>query len=150
MKQILFSLGFVFLLISCSSDDDSFSNELNANRSLWASKNISDYKWNEFLGCFCGGVLDRQIIVVNSVKDSVVFDESQLFEGYTREDVFNDARTVEEAFDFIAYIQTQDVASLSVEYDAIYGFPKNINIDYIKDAIDDEISYVYTDFEITN
>ncbi len=150
MKKIGLLLGLFVIIASCNSDDDSFKDELNANRALWQSKNISDYKWTENLACFCGGVLERAIFVVNGVKDRVDFDESQLFEGYTKEDVFNESRTIEEAFDFIASIQTQDVASVSVEYDKVYGYPINIYIDYIEDAIDDEISYLYSKFEITN
>jgi len=65
------------------------------------------------------------------MKDSIDFDESTI------------SPEVEE-------LMKNDVASVEIEYDKTYGFPTLISIDYIKDAIDDEVTYMYSDFEITN
>lgn len=36
---------------------------------------------------------------------------------------------------------------VTVTYDPAYGFPNSINIDYIKDAVDDEVSVQIENFE---
>jgi len=135
---------------SCDSDDDMILDELNENRRLWDAAQVKDYSMNERLSCFCGGVLEKVIFVVDNEKDTVVFDESLLFEGYTYVDVLNGSKSIEEAFDFIEELSARDLASLVVEYDETYGYPTLISIDYNKDYVDDEIAYYYTNFEITN
>ena len=143
-----FILLFVaFVYVACNTDDDDPLTELNVNRQLWVSSQIESYKWSEIISCECGGPLQRDIFVVNSVKNRVDFDESLLYEGYTSEDVFNASKTVEEAFEFVQDLLNQNVASLSVEYDPTRGFPTIISIDYDTDFIDDEILYRYTNFE---
>ncbi len=150
MKKILILSGLVFFLLACSPDDDILLNELNANRQIWESNQIENYSWTETLSCECGGPLLRTIIVVNNIKDTVVFDESLLFEGYTYEDVFKASNTIQESFDFIESLSNQNVASLFVQYDEIYGFPTIISVNYDEDVIDDEILYRYLNFDITN
>jgi len=148
-QKIFLPLIFIFAFISCSSDDD-FTDELNANRLLWQSSQIKDYTLNERISCFCGGLLSWDVFVLNSIKDRVEFDETQLPSNQIYDDIFNNSRTVEESFDFIESLLSQNVASLNVEYDDVYGFPNHISIDYVANAVDDEISYIYTSFEITN
>ena len=145
-------LIIVFAFISCSSDDE-FSDEqreLSQARQKWNSAQIQSYNWTEILSCECSGPLLRNIFVVNNIKDRVDFDKSLLFEGYTSEDVFNASHTIEETFDFVQNLINQNVSSLGVEYDAVYGFPTIVSIDYDVKTIDDEILYRYTNFEIQN
>ena len=75
-QKIFLPLVCIFVLISCSSDDN-FSTELNANIQLWQSSQIKNYKWNERIVCGeCSRVFIREIIVVNNVKDSIVFNHA--------------------------------------------------------------------------
>jgi len=149
--RILIPILLSCFFISCSSDNFSEEeNELSQARIKWNNAQIENYKWTEILSCECSGPLQRDIFVVNNVKDSVDFDESLLFEGYTGEDVFNASKTIEETFDFIQDLINQNVSSLAVEYDDTYGFPTLISIDYDVNFIDDEILYRYINFEIEN
>ncbi len=150
MLRIFAFLCIAISFISCSVDDDVSFRELNTNRQLWESSQVKNYSINERLSCFCGGVLERNIFVVNGMKDRVEFDETTLPAGQTYDDVFNAARTVEETFEFIESLLKQDLASLFIEYDDTYGFPKTISIDYSQGVSDDEIGYSYTNFEISN
>ena len=87
--------------------------------------------------------------VSNNEKDTIYFNEANLPKGQTYQMVFDGAKTVEEAFDFIESFDTKKVASFEVEYDEQFGFPKSIAIDHIKNAVDDEITYVYSNFTPT-
>ncbi|WP_456441646.1 DUF6174 domain-containing protein [Psychroserpens sp.] len=148
-QKVILPLVCICVFISCSSDDD-FTDELNANRQLWQSSQLKNYSINERLSCFCGGLLEWNLYVKDGVKDNVVFDESQLLPNQTHDDVLNNAKKVEEAFNFIGDLLNQNVASLLIEYDAEYGFPTLISIDYNADFVDDEIAYTYTNFEVIN
>lgn len=152
MFSRIFTIIFtLFIFISCSSDDtiSDEKRELNRARQKWNATQILNYSINERKGCFCPGPYTWGIFVKNGIKEKVEYDETQAG-GQTYDDIFDQARTVEDAFDFIEILLGRDLASLNVEYDEVYGFPKVIGVDYIKDAVDDEIGYIYSDFEITN
>lgn len=148
----LIPLLFIILFFSCTSDDE-ISKErraLNQARLTWENSQLKSYSFNEKISCFCGGLLEWKVYVKNEVKDKVEFDESRLAPDQTYDDIFNNAKTIEDAFDFINSLLSQDLASLVVEYNQKYGFPSLISIDYNANTADDEIAYSYTDFEITN
>ena len=137
---------------SCHSDDNvtEKQRELGLARQLWQSQQIENYVWNERLSCFCGGVLEWDLFVKDKLKEKVEFDETNLPQGQTYDDILEEAKTVEDAFEFIETLLSKDIASLIIEYDDQYGFPTEINIDYDFQIADDEIAYLYTDFEIIN
>jgi len=148
MHKLLILLFISVAFIGCSTEDE-LVDEFKTNRQLWESSGIVDYQWRERLSCECGGVLLRDLFVVGGIKEKVEFDESQLFDGYTYQDVLNSTSTVEEAFNLIESLLSQHVASLYVAYDANYGFPTMISIDYDRNTIDDEIAFMYSNFEIS-
>ena len=152
MFSRIFTIIFILLIfISCSSDDaiSDEKRELNRARQLWNSAQIRNYSMNERISCFCGGLLDWNVFVENGIKDTVEYDESQAY-GQTYEDIFDNAKTIEDTFDFIESLLGRDLASLSIEYDDVYGFPKLISIDYVANIADDEIAYLYTNFDVEN
>lgn len=148
MRKFLFLVFLAFAFVSCDSDDESMS-EFKMAKAKWDKLQFDDYTIQENLQCFCGGLLEWTTKVSNSEKDTIYFDESKLYEGQTYKSVFDNAKTVEEAFDFIENFDTKKVAVFEVEYDEQFGFPKSIYIDNIKNAIDDEIAYVYSNFTPT-
>ena len=147
--KILIPLIFISLFISCNSDDTLTEEkiEFNKARKTWNNSQIENYNMHERVSCFCGGLLEWDVIVKNSIKDRVEYDESQT-SGQSYEDIFENARTIEDVFDFLESLLNEELASLYVEYDEMYGFPKLISIDYAENVADDEIAYIYTNFEI--
>ena len=153
MKRLVFLLSIVLIFGSCNSDDDSSLDELNKNRQLWQSQQIENYKWSERISCFCAGPLERDVFVLNHIKDSVSFDETGIppenLEDL-REYIFNSSHTIEDAFDLIEELLNRETFFLLIEYDEVYGFPTLISVDYQENVADDEIAYIYTNFEMTN
>ena len=147
MRKVLLLLVAFIVFASCTSDDG-IEDELTKNRRLWESSQIDTYVWTENISCFCGGILERKLVVINTIKSSVEFDESRLPPTQTAEDILNDTNSVIEAFDLVQSIIDQNPASLVVEYDNEYGFPTLISVDYDFQIADDEITYSYSNFEI--
>ena len=102
------------------------------NQNKWTSQNISTYSFDVEAICFCpyrepihvevrnGAPTTKNEIEINSVND--------LFQ------IVHDANETADA--------------VSAAYDAQYGFPSYIAIDYIRQAVDDEVSYRVTNFQI--
>ncbi|MEZ4841510.1 MAG: DUF6174 domain-containing protein [Flavobacteriaceae bacterium] len=140
-------LSFSIILFSCVSEDLS---EFEIAKNKWESANINSYKIKERISCFCVGILQWELEVVNGEKIKVTYDEPEYSVGETYEDVLAKAKTIDDIFDFIESIDKSNVAFFNVEYDEEYGFPASISIDYNKNTIDDEIFYRFYDFTLTN
>ena len=151
-NKFIIAVLLLSVFSSCNSDDIVTEKQrvLNQAIQLWQSQQIENYIWNERISCFCGGVLEWDLFVKDKIKEKVEFDETNLPQGQTYDDILEGAKTVEDAFDFIETLLSKDIASLIIEYDDQYGFPTEINIDYDFQIADDEIAYLYTDFEIIN
>lgn len=151
-KHFLFPLLSILILTACSSEDDPLFVEYSKNRDLWESQQIDSYQYAERLSCFCGGILNKSLVVKENAKDTVFFEIPSWYPPETTiEALYNDvlqrAKTIDEAFDFIEEVLQQDVDYLGVEYHETYGFPTAISVNYVESYSDDEIFYGFSDFE---
>ena len=73
-SRLIFIATCIFIFSGCSSEDDPLFVEYSKNRDLWNAQNIDSYQYAERLGCFCGGILNKSLVVKNNVKDTVYFE----------------------------------------------------------------------------
>lgn len=148
VQRFLLSFFLVLMFTSCDSDDDDMS-EFKIAKAKWEKFQFDDYSIQENVSCFCAGLLEWDVKVSDNEKDSVYFDESKLYKGQTYQMVFDDAKTIDDAFNFIENFDTNKAFSFEVVYDEQFGFPKSIAIDYVENMADDEIAYLYSNFTPT-
>lgn len=150
MKKLPILFILILIIFSCNNilmddDDDMQENQeqLNTNKAKWASNNISSYTYTYHHTCFCPDVNTTYTITVeNNSITSIVDDASN---DITNLDNF---KTIDELFDTIQSAVNRDVDSLTVTYNADYGYPAKIDIDSMKHAIDDEVIYFCEDLVI--
>lgn len=122
--------------------------ELKEQRELWESMGVTDYTYELTYHCFC--VTTTTVPVLVTVVDgevvSAVYAESfgDISEGDPVPDDY-EARTIDELFD-LAREALREADAVEITYDATWGFPSVIDIDYIQDAIDDELTVFARDF----
>ncbi|WP_414577701.1 DUF6174 domain-containing protein [Anabaena sp. CCY 9402-a] len=132
----------------------SFSKNLNLelrrlkfNRRLWNSQNISNYRYTFSNGCFCipdarGPVVievrNGQTVSITSVATNQPVDP-QFFRQYS---------TIPKLFNVIQDAIQRQASSLTVQYNAAYGYPTQINVDYNSQIADEEIYLTIENFEI--
>ena len=146
IRKFFLLVALISLLVSCNNDDENekdFSSIENP-RERWEAYGIPDYVINERISCFCGGVLQWDLVVKNNIKSEVFFD--QTISNQTESEILENARTINDVFDFIQTIDINSVADFVVEYDTKYGFPTLVSIDYDINIADDEIAYIYSEF----
>ena len=144
MKKLLLSVLFTVMLLSACSPAKI---ESTSNRDKWTQANITHYRFQLTVGCFCAftqqmpltiEVKDGKIVsMTNNAGEAVAADMLATFDQYD---------TVERLFDFVEKAQ-KDAAEVKVDYDSTHGFPAQVSIDYIKNAMDDELSLSVTNFE---
>lgn len=131
----------VALTASCATNDD---HGLGAARARWAEQHLTTYKITSQTGCFCPfEMVDpiRLVVTADQVTAaSYVADQRAVSDVILRNQL-----TVEGAFDKIQDALDRHAADLKVTFDPQRGYPTSIQIDYAKNAADDEWSLKLSD-----
>lgn len=154
-KLLLLVLALVLSACSAVANADEPKSEVEVAREKWQAANISHYRFELFLSCFC--VFNENMpLVIEVNNEEVVSMEYQngneidpqlleLFNRYATIDKLFDG--LESGFDFAG--DDQGAADkVTVEYDATNGFPTKIDIDFVDEAIDDELYLTLSNFEV--
>ncbi|HYR11504.1 MAG TPA: DUF6174 domain-containing protein [Longimicrobium sp.] len=134
-------------LAGCLGDTDSFQRDkLSQARTLWDTKDVSSYSYILELQCFCASASELAPVLVTVTNGTVTslqyWDESPSKRTPAPAAIFGPYDTVEELFDFIADAIDQDADVLQVGYDAEYGFPNVVNVDYESGGSDQRLFFV--------
>lgn len=144
MRKLIFIFMALFLA-ACSMGSQT---EIERNKEKWQDANVSHYRYNLFVGCFC--VFSQDMPLVIEVKDgevvSMEYQNGNEIDASSRE-LFEKYATIDRIFSELAKDINGEADEVIVTYDPTYGFPAEINIDFIKDAIDDELALTVSNFE---
>jgi hypothetical protein len=144
MRKLIFIFMALFLA-ACSMGSQT---EIERNQEKWQAANVSHYRYNLFVGCFC--VFSQDMPLVIEVKDgevvSMEYQNENEIDATSRE-LFEKYATIDRIFSELEKDINGEADEVVVTYDPTYGFPAEINIDFIKDAIDDELGLTVSNFE---
>lgn len=147
MKKIIL-LVLAFILAACSARA---SSEFDKNQNKWKDANISHYRYVLYLSCFCP--FTEQMPLTIEVKDGAVL-------SMTRSDgtpvkptdpfygIYEPYSTIDRVFFNLKADLAGGAEEVAVTYDSAYGFPLNISIDQIKEAVDDEFYIQISEFVV--
>lgn len=145
MKKItLFVLAII--LAACTG-----ASEYDQSLAKWQAADISHYRFQLFIGCFCPfaedmpltiEVLDGEVVSITSADGSPVETSDPSFGTY------DSYATIDRLFLELKANLSGEAEEVVVTYDPTYGFPVNIAIDRIKAAVDDELSLQVSNFEV--
>ena len=144
MKKILILLILFMVFISACSPKNF---ELEKNQSKWQAADISHYRFSLMVGCFCA-FSDKMPLSIE-VKDgkiiSMFYNDGTVISDSDRMN-FSQYATIPTLFSF-----TKDVLKkadeVNIQYNEKYGFPSSVQVDYIKNAADDELSLTVMNFQ---
>jgi hypothetical protein len=114
--------------------------EFEAARERWADAGLDAYAMTLQRICFCPSpdyTGPFEVVVRNGAVETVTLDGAAV-----------DAErgeTVAALFDLVAEAYEQGAESIAVEYDAEWGYPTSIGIDYSTQMADEEIAYRVSD-----
>ncbi len=146
MKKITLLL-LVLILSACSLAS---STELRRNQTKWENANITHYRFQLSVGCFCpvSGLMPMTV----EVQDGEVVSISDVNgDNYPTTDPMSEFilkyATIDRLFSELGSEAVRGADKLSVNYDPTYGFPTEITIDFIELAMDDELYLSVSAFE---
>ena len=145
MKKLLL-LTLAFVLVACAAG----GSELSRNRENWQDANITHYRFSINISCFCAfrdqmpltvEVRDGQIVHMATVDGTLVLDTDQNYEFYAPH------ATIDLLFAELDAAVNDGADSITVTYDATYGFPTEIAIYQSQEIADEEMYYSISGFE---
>lgn len=145
MKKIIL-ITLIVMLAACSAG----GSELSRNQQKWQDANITHYRFELSIGCFCAfrdqmpltvEVRDEQIVHMATVDGTLVLDTDQNYEFYAPH------ATIDLLFAELDAALNDGADSVTVTYDSTYGFPTEIGIDYSQEIADEEAYYSISGFE---
>ncbi|MEW5830116.1 MAG: DUF6174 domain-containing protein [Chloroflexota bacterium] len=142
----VFLLIVALLLAACGTGGSEFDRQ----RAAWDGQAVTHYRFTVAVLCFCPfanvpvtyEVLDGQVVNA-SVGPEVDLGGGTLEQVTSMTAEFD---TVEKLF---AYVERalNEADKVEVTYDASYGFPSQVSVDWIELAVDDELAFTITGFE---
>lgn len=146
---VLFTI-FALAVAACSSGAQASGEqtELERNKEKWRDANISHYRYNLHISCFCAFVEDMPLVieVMDGEVVSMEYQSGKAIEDVNRE-LFDRFATIDLIFAEVEADLAGAADKVTVTYDPTYGFPVEVTIDYLEEAIDDELYLTVSDFE---
>lgn len=125
------------------------SGDIETARQQWEAAGISHYRFNLNMVCFCAFAENMPLVV--EVQDGNVV--SMEYQNGTEIDpasleFFQRYETIDKIFAELEKAAGGEADEVTVSFDNTYGFPEQIDIDVIKEAIDDELAMTISGFEV--
>ena len=152
MKKLILLIAVFALALSACANATASANqnqsELEQNQQIWRDANISHYRYNVAISCFC--VFSQDMPLIIEVQDdqvvSMEFASGNEIDSSNRE-YFARFETIDRVFEQLQKDIGGEADEVVVTYNATYGFPEEVKIDYVLEATDDELWLTISDFE---
>ena len=146
MKKIIL-LTLIVILTACSFGA---STQLEKSRQTWQDSGITHYRFSLDIGCFCAfrNQMPVTVEVQNGEIVSMTYPDGTLVAATDPNyATFSRHATIERIFSELEAGLSGGADEVTVTYDSARGFPSEIYFDYIKNAVDDELSLKVSNFE---
>lgn len=120
------------------------ASELERNRELWDSQNIADSEYRLQLACFCPPDVTSEVMVTVSSGETmkVTYTDGVPVTSPT----FEKFNTVDKLFDYIDNAYEEGAFEVRVTYDEDLGIPMDVHVDFIENAVDEELGFTVSGF----
>ncbi len=112
---------------------------LSRARARWAAAGIDSYVFDFQRLCFCGGDVIRPVLI--DVLDGEVSSATFLDTGEPVTDPAAGLPTIEDLFEEIQSAIDRNAHSVVARYDPDLGYPSEVSIDFLENAIDEEMAF---------
>lgn len=148
MRQRTFLAAALLVLTACGDGflaTTRLVTSLRAARARWESSGIDSYELTVRRLCFCGFVEPVRVKVV----DGAIVSRTIVSTGEPVPAIYASAYPDVPGLFAIVEEAANAADDLSTEFDASYGYPTEITIDWAENAVDDEVAYLAETFTIT-
>jgi hypothetical protein len=129
--------------------DRSNAVQLQQNRQLWRSQNISNYRYTLRVSCFCTPEVTQPVVI--EVRNNRVTSITSANTGQpVNSEYFKQYNSIPKLFNLVQSAIAKKADSISVTYHPSLGYPTQINIDYSAQMADEETYLTIENLEVIN
>ncbi|HEY2980127.1 MAG TPA: DUF6174 domain-containing protein [Anaerolineales bacterium] len=148
MKRFVFTYLVIVALAACTFTQ---TTDLDRNRQTWQGAGITHYRYSLFISCFCAftqrmplsiEVRDGEVVSIAYSDGGALVPTDPNFEN------FSQYATIDRVFAELETDLNGEADQVTVTYDPTYGYPAEIQIDFVKNAADDELSLAVSNLEV--
>jgi hypothetical protein len=149
MKKLILTV-MALVLVGCAVMGSALGSqsEIEQNKEKWQDANVSHYRYELFISCFC--VFNEDMPLIIEVQDgkvvSMEFQSGREIDPGLRE-LFDKYATIDRLFAELEADLNGAADKVDIEYDPTYGFPTKASIDFVEEAVDDELYLSISNFE---
>ena len=146
MKTRIITLFFILVLTISACGGGSVFQQ---NQKKWEGQNINHYRFTVAVSCFCPFAnveVTYEVLNGQVVNQSVQSSPDNPVDEVLVNDFYQSYNTIEKIFDYVGGA-INDADETTIEYDPTYGFPTDISVDWIKQAVDDEMYLTLSNFK---
>ena len=149
-KTLLALLPFLTGCVIFTSDSKDLQTDIDENRALWDGAAITDYSMRfQRLCVICP--IDFLIPVRITVRGDTVDTVTDLDSGAPVEGIAEGTfLTIDDLFLIIQDAIDQNASEIDARYDAVLGYPTDIDIDFSRSVFNDETQFMIREFEPLN
>ena len=131
------------LVASCSLFSEDDVSEVALHQGLWERLGYDTYEYDLAVWCFCKPAvgLVRIHVRADTVHTATVLETGAPLEAHQ----LWRAKTIDELFDIVLDAD-ENADELDITYDDTFHYPSSVWIDYLKEAVDEEIRYEAENF----
>ena len=138
MKKLLF-LFLAVILTACSALGQS---DVERNQQKWQNANIAHYQFQLNIGCFCA--TRDQMPVTVEVQDgkvvSMINANGDVLDATNpTTELIQKYATIDAIFAELNTNEVKNADQVTVTYDATYGFPSDVSVDFSQQMADEEL-----------
>jgi len=146
MKTKIISLFIALVLtLSACSDESTFQR----NQDKWEGQNVDHYRFTAVVGCFCpfaGAEVTYEVLNGQVLNESVKPASDRPDDPTQIIDFYQPYNTIDKVFSYVGKA-VKEADETTIQYDSTYGFPISVSVDWIKQAVDDEMYLTLSNFE---
>lgn len=142
MMKTLLTVLWLGALAGCIPRDNALRGQLRDEKSKWLALAIHNYSYDYERQCFCGDAGTYRITVRNDAITTVVNKGTGQSVATSATDFWY---TIPELYDYLIEA-TRRADDIFVHFDLAAHLPETVSIDFIKNAIDDELALVVSNF----
>lgn len=135
---------FAVAATGCSDPLGPEQSELERARAMWEAHAPVLYQFQLQRACFCPRAYVRPVRI--TVSDGVVVSAVDPATNKPLDPPSDGFPTVDDLFDEIQDAIDRDADAIDTAYDAAFGYPVYVFIDWIRNAIDDEMSFQVSEY----
>ena len=135
-KHLTAAIAGLGLCAACSLVEPGDLGDLDEARQRWADTGSANYQYSFQRSCFCVDTQPVRITVVNgSITEVLNLDTNEMVDSSRFQFYF----TIDDFFDCIQESLDRGADEFTAMYDEVFGYPLDVDIDFIKQAVDDEM-----------